>query len=101
MVEQGIGDQLRFFSAAKQFKLQFPNLILETSPKTLDIIQAAYPDLQCRAGNFDPETLASFVEDFDYQVPIGTVFNYEVSKEAVRIRKPKFYIGKNILNRIN
>ena len=62
--EQGIGDQLRFFSAVKQFKLQFPNLILETSPKTLDIIQAAYPDVDCRMGNFDPETLECFFRGF-------------------------------------
>ena len=55
--EQGIGDQLRFWSAVKKFKLQFPNLILETSVKTYELIQAAYPELSCRVGNFDPETL--------------------------------------------
>ena len=91
--EQGIGDQLRFFSAVKQFKLQFPNLILETSPKTLDIIQAAYPDVDCRVGNFDPETLECFSEDFDYHLPIGSVFNYEVAKQSKEFNNPNFSLG--------
>ncbi len=91
--EQGVGDQLRFWSSVKQFKLEFPNLILETSPKTLDLIQSAYPEFVCRTGNFDPETLTSFNEDFDYHLPIGSVFNYEVAKQANRFRNPKFSLG--------
>ena len=91
--EQGIGDQLRFWSAVKNFKKEFPNLILETSVKTYDLIQAAYPELSCRVGNFDPEKLTSDVEDFDYHAPIGTIFNYEVSKNIVEFQKPNYSLG--------
>jgi tetratricopeptide (TPR) repeat protein len=88
--EQGIGDQIRFFSAVKQFQKDFPNLILETSPKTLDLIQLSYPELVCRTGNFDPENLTCFNEDFDYHLPIGSVFNYEVARQAKKFDNPNF-----------
>jgi tetratricopeptide (TPR) repeat protein len=91
--EQGIGDQLRFFSAIKEFKNSFPNLILETTPKTLDLIKVAYPEFVCRTGNFDPENLTSFIEDFDYHLPIGSAFGYEASKHIEKFNDVNFSLG--------
>ena len=72
--EQGIGDQIRFMSAIKNFQKDFPNLIIETSEKTFSILKHSYPDIEVRISTMDDD-LTTPVEDFDYHIPSGTLLS--------------------------
>ena len=95
--EQGIGDQLRFWSALSEFRKKYPNLILEPSVKTEEILQSSFPNLIVRANNINPEDLSSFQEDFDYHLPIGSMFGHEVLIHKDKLSNPDFSLGWSFL----
>ena len=55
-----------------------------------EIIQMAYPEFKSRIGNFDTENLKCHNEDFDYHLPIGTMFGHEVKKQLKNLNNPDF-----------
>ncbi len=95
--EQGIGDQLRFWSALPDFKKRYPNIILEPMAKTAEILQSSFPDLEVRWNNINPENLFSYEEDFDYHLPIGSMFGFEVQKHAEKLKNKDFSLNWNYL----
>ena len=94
--EQGIGDQIRFWSALPLFQREFPNLILEPSAKTYEIISSSFPDLDVRYGNLNVEDLTSYEEDFDFHLPIGTMFHYIISKHVHELEHKDFTLKPSI-----
>lgn len=94
--EQGIGDQLRFWSALSDFKKHYPNLVLEPAPKTADILQSSFPDLEVRWNNLSPD-LFSNEEDFDYHLPIGSMFGFEIQKHVGKLKDKNFSLDWNYL----
>lgn len=95
--EQGIGDQIRFWSALRLFQREFPNLILEPSAKTYEIISSSFPDLNVRYGNLNVDDLTSYEEDFDFHLPIGTMFHYIISKHVHELEHHDFTLNLQYL----
>ena len=83
--EQGIGDQIRFMSAIKNFQKDFPNLIIETSEKTFSILKHSFPDIEVRISTMDDD-LTTPVEDFDYHIPSGTLFYHVIQKNSYKLQ---------------
>ena len=95
--EQGIGDQIRFWSALPLFQKEFPNLVLEPSAKTYEIISSSFPDFHVRYGNLNVEDLTSYEEDFDFHLPIGTMFHYIISKYVHELGNNDFSLNLQYL----
>jgi tetratricopeptide (TPR) repeat protein len=95
--EQGIGDQIRFWSALPLFQKEFPNLVLEPSAKTYEIISSSFPDLHVRYGNLNVDDLTSYEEDFDFHLPIGTMFHYIISKHVHELEQHDFTLNLKYL----
>ena len=89
--EQGVGDQIKYFSAINIFKQKFPNLIIETSEKTYPIIRAAFDDVEVRISTMEKD-LTTKEEDFDYHVPSASMFFHVVGENATKIQKEEFYL---------
>ena len=95
--EQGVGDQIRFWAALNLFKLEFPNLILEPSAKTYEIISSSFPDLHVRYENLNVDDLTSYKEDFDYHLPIGSMFTYILTKYSDKLKQDDFVLDWSFL----
>lgn len=95
--EQGIGDQIRFWSALPLFQKEFPNLVLEPSAKTYEIISSSFPDLNVRYGNLNVNDLTSYEEDFDYHLPIGSMFTYILKKYSDELKQNDFVLDWSFL----
>lgn len=83
--EQGIGDQIRFLSAIKPFKEEFPNLIYESGERTLGFIKNSFEDIEVRESTMNDD-LTTTVEDFDYHIPAGSLFFYMVGQNSKNLR---------------
>ena len=94
--EQGIGDEVLFTSSLEDFKKEYPNLIFETHPKTLEIMKNSFKDVEVRMAEFNTD-LTAMIEDFDYHIPIGDVYHRLVSKNLPAIKKGKSLKGKHYL----
>ena len=73
-----------------------PNLVLEPAPKTADILQSSFPDLEVRWNNLSPD-LFSNEEDFDYHLPIGSMFGFEIQKHVGKLKDKNFSLDWNYL----
>ena len=69
--EQGLADEILFSTALKSFAKEFPNLIFETHFKATEILTRSFPEIHCRTGLFDDNSLKPFYNDFQYHVPWG------------------------------
>lgn len=65
--EQGIGDELRFLSLLPRADLGAGDLILETEPRLVGMLQRTFPRAQVRAQQTDAS------EDYDFQLPVGSL----------------------------
>ena len=84
--EQGIGDQIRFLSAIKQFKQKFPNLIYESGERTLSLIKNSFDDIEVRESTMNDD-LTTTIEDFDYHIPAASLFFYMVGQNSEALKK--------------
>ena len=96
MVEQGIGDQIKHFSAINIFKQKFPNLIIETSEKTYPLLKAAFDDIEVRISTMDPD-LTTKIEDFDYHLPSASMFFHIVGENEENFREEEFFLLERYL----
>ncbi len=67
--EQGIGDELRFLSLLPQADLGQGQIIIETDPRLVSILQRGFPHAEVRTQQIGGEGR----EDFDVQLPIGSL----------------------------
>lgn len=95
--EQGIGDQLRFFSALPKFAEEFPNLIIEPSRKTEVLLNNTFPNIPTRVDNFNAETLHALKEDFDFHMPLGDMFFYVMKKYGDQLLDKNFSVMEGYL----
>ena len=95
--EQGIGDQIRFWSALPLFQKEFPNLVLEPSEKTYEIISSSFPDLTVRYDNVNINDLTSYEEDFDYHLPIASMFTHVLKKYSDELKQNDFTLDWSFL----
>ena len=94
--EQGIGDELRFLSALPLFIEEFPNVIIEPSDKLLRVIENSFPNLEVRKSVFY-EGYADRKEDFDYHLPIGSMFTYILTKYSDKLKQDDFVLDWSFL----
>jgi ADP-heptose:LPS heptosyltransferase len=94
--EQGIGDQIRFMSAIRDFQNEFPNLIIETSEKTFDILKNSFPNIEVRLSTMNAD-LTTNSEDFDYHIPSGTLFYYLIKQNSEKFLDINFSLFKPFL----
>ena len=87
--EQGIGDELRFLSALPLFIEDFPNVIVEPSDKLLRVIENSFPNLEVRKSAFY-EGYTDRKEDFDYHLPMGSMFYYVLENIKKVLKKKTF-----------
>jgi len=71
--EQGPGDIIIWCSTLSYYKSIYKNLIIECSQKLVKLLTISFPKITVRAENKDIE---QGKEDFDYQIPIETLFGY-------------------------
>mgnify|MGYP001225265837 FL=1 len=99
--EQGLGDDLLFSTAIKDFIKDFPNIIFEHHNKTSDLMRVAFPDIQCREALFRPD-LTPIYFDYDYHVPLGDLYlrmlsqNIEILDNGGHL-KNKHYLEPDLL----
>ena len=94
--EQGIGDELRFLSALPLFIEDFPNVIVEPSDKLLRVIENSFPNLEIRKSAFY-EGYTDRKEDFDYHLPMGSMFYYVLEKYKEKFKEKDFSLIKDFL----
>ena len=94
--EQGIGDELRFLSALPFFIEDFPNVIVEPSDKLLRVIENSFPNLEVRKSAFY-EGYTDRKEDFDYHLPMGSMFYYVLEKYKESFKEKDFSLLKDFL----
>lgn len=94
--EQGIGDELRFLSALPFFIEDFPNVIIEPSDKLLGLLQNSFSKLEVRESVFY-EGYTDQKEDFDYHLPMGSMFYYVVEKYKDKFQEKDFSLLESFL----
>ena len=94
--EQGIGDELRFLSALPLFIEEFPNVIIEPSDKLLRVIENSFPNLEVRKSVFY-EGYTDRKEDFDYHLPMGSMFYHVLEKSKEKFKEKDFSLLKDFL----
>ena len=94
--EQGIGDELRFLSTLPFFIEDFPNVIIEPSDKLLGLLKHSFSKLEVRKSAFY-EGYADRKEDFDYHLPMGSMFYYVIEKYKDKFQKNDFSLLESFL----
>ena len=94
--EQGIGDELRFLSAFL-FIEDFPNVIVEPSDKLLRVIENSFPNLGGKEISFLYEGYTDRKEDFDYHLPIGSMFTHVLTKYSDKLKQDDFTLDWSFL----
>ena len=70
--EQGVGDEILFLSLMPDLLLTVKNIILETEPRLLEIIQRSFPSIKVRSYSFSNGGSQTYF-DFNYHIPIGSL----------------------------
>ena len=83
--EQGLADEILFSTALNSFAKEFPNLIFETHFKATEILTRSFPEIHCRTGLFDDNSLKPFYNDFQYHVPMGDIFLWFLNKNIEKL----------------
>lgn len=68
--EQGLGDELLFLSMIPDLLLIVDKLIIECDPRLIQIIKHSFPNVLVR------EPLLLEVEDYDFQIPLGSLASH-------------------------
>ncbi len=85
--EQGLGDEIFFFSAVKDLLLLGGNVIIECDPRLVPTLRRSYPTVSVRSQQYYAgPPFKSFHNDFDFQIPAGSLFAH-FRKEASDFKK--------------
>ena len=75
--EQGLGDEIFFFSALKDLEKIASNVIVECDARIVPILRRSFPSFKVRPQAYYPEPSGrQYHNDFDYHVPVGSLFAY-------------------------
>ena len=73
--EQGLGDEIFFFTAVRDLLSLGGNVIIECDPRIVPTLRRSYPTATVRQQQYyaiPPHK--SFHNDFDFQIPVGSLF---------------------------
>jgi tetratricopeptide (TPR) repeat protein len=72
--EQGLGDEILFLSCLKDVLEVCHDVVLECEPRLVSVFARTFPTVTVRATAFDRQNFnKSVLNDFDYQIPIGSL----------------------------
>ena len=71
--EQGPGDVVIWSSCISHYANIFKKIIIECHPKLIDLLKRSFPDIVVRSSK---DRSVHSAEDFDFQVPMETLFGY-------------------------
>ena len=89
--EQGIGDEVWFLSLLDKILPLCDSIIIECSARLITLIQRSFPMCEVREEQFDHNSLISTYEDFDFQIPIGSLSQLFMT-EVDNIKSAKKYL---------
>ncbi len=94
--EQGLGDEIFFFTAVRDLLSLGGNVIIECDPRIVPTLQRSYPTATVRPQQYyamPPHK--SFHNDFDFQIPVGSLFA-QFRKSAADFKKsgPYFVVSQ-------
>lgn len=89
--EQGLGDEVWFYSLINEVLPQCGKLIIECTDRLETILQRSFPDCEVREQTYNPLTLNTENEDFDYQIPVGSLCKFFKS-DPLEIKRPRGYL---------
>ena len=95
--EQGLADEVIFGTALNAFAEEFPNLIFETHFKATEVMARSFPEVHCRTGLFDDNSLKAYYNDYQYHVPMGDVFLWFLNKNIEKLETGKTLNGLDYL----
>ena len=73
--EQGLGDEIFFFSALKDLAAISSNVIVECDARMVPLLRRSFPTFVVRPQAYYPEPSGmQYHNDFDYQIPAGSLF---------------------------
>ena len=71
--EQGPGDVIIWASCINHYTKTCGKIIIECHPKLVELLKSSFPEVLIRSSTNDPVSLS---EDFDFHVPMETLFGY-------------------------
>lgn len=74
--EQGLGDEVMFFSILYEVFQFCDDVIIECTDRLQPLFERAFPNCTVRAEPSIDKTLPPVHEDFDYQIPIGSLCRF-------------------------
>jgi tetratricopeptide (TPR) repeat protein len=92
--EQGVGDELMFMSCYGDLAREGAHIILECERRLVPIMTKTFPQFEVRPERFGmPPKYLSPVEDFDYEIPAGSLSRiYRKSAADYPEVAPKLYV---------
>lgn len=96
--EQGLGDELFFFSALPELENYNLNVIVESDVRLVPILRRSFPKFKIRPqAYYDPPEMTSPFNDFDFHCPAGNLFahfrpdlaSFESSKGYLQVDEGK------------
>ena len=75
--EQGLGDEILFYSCLPDLIRYHDGIILEVDKRLVDIIQRSFPNIVVREQNFGPPPyFDSTYQDYDYHLPLASLMRH-------------------------
>ncbi len=71
--EQGLGDEIFFYSAINHLRNYASKIIIESDARLVSILQRSFPDCIVRSNMMDENNESPFT-DFDYHIPVGSLY---------------------------
>ena len=94
--EQGLGDEIFFFTAVRDLLSLGGNVIIECDPRIVPTLRRSYPTATVRPQQYyavPPHK--SFHDDFDFQIPVGSLFaHFRKSAEDFKKSGPYFVVSE-------
>ena len=81
--EQGLGDEIMFFSLLKYVLPLCDEVIIECTERLETLFRRSFPTCTVRADHLSNSLLAPYLEDFDFQIPVGSLcslFKTDISR---------------------
>lgn len=74
--EQGLGDEIVFSTCLQDLHDLKMDIIVECDERLVGILARTYSNFKVRRESFDPVTFLPIYDDFDYDIPIGSLPRY-------------------------
>lgn len=103
--EQGLGDEIIFFSLLNEVQNHCSRIIVECEPRLVSLFERSFPNLKIKATKLNPKEL-TYSKEFDVHIPVGslmglfcnTITDFEKFKPYI---KPNPHIANDFADRLN